>query len=177
MPGTGYRPASEPSVRELLALTTARVCATSHRRRGTHRSVQPTTDLTPIRPRSSTHVHRAAHHCPTPHGRRTRNVRPRRGPGGSLAPARTAPAGAAPYAGVFVAPFLFVAAVTVLLYAGSFQAEKIVYAHELTVPVGDHELPISQHVAAARKAHPEAPSLPCGRHRSLMRPHAFCCPG
>ncbi|MER6567437.1 PepSY domain-containing protein [Streptomyces sp. NPDC001093] len=59
------------------------------------------------------------------------------------------------YAGVFVAPFLLVAAVTGLLYAGSFQAEKIVYAHELTVPVGDHKLPISRQVAAARKAHPE----------------------
>ncbi|MEU8695893.1 PepSY domain-containing protein [Streptomyces sp. NPDC048665] len=59
------------------------------------------------------------------------------------------------YAGVFVAPFLLVAAVTGLLYAGSFQAEKIVYAHELTVPVGDHKLPISQQVTAARKAHPE----------------------
>ncbi|MFI0806889.1 PepSY-associated TM helix domain-containing protein [Streptomyces echinatus] len=59
------------------------------------------------------------------------------------------------YAGVFVAPFLLVAAVTGLLYASSFQAEEIVYAHELTVPVGDHKLPISQQVAAARKAHPE----------------------
>ncbi|MFF4211528.1 PepSY-associated TM helix domain-containing protein [Streptomyces sp. NPDC001796] len=59
------------------------------------------------------------------------------------------------YAGVFVAPSLFVAAVTGLLYAGSFQAEKIVYAHELAIPVGDDKLPISQQVAAARKAHPE----------------------
>ncbi|WP_327580396.1 MULTISPECIES: PepSY domain-containing protein [unclassified Streptomyces] len=59
------------------------------------------------------------------------------------------------YAGVCVAPFLFVAAVTGFLYACSFQAEKIVYAHELTVPVGQSELPISQQVAAARKAHPE----------------------
>ncbi|MFE1929411.1 PepSY-associated TM helix domain-containing protein [Streptomyces sp. NPDC059474] len=59
------------------------------------------------------------------------------------------------YAGVLVAPFLLVAAVTGLLYAGSFQAEKLVYAHELRVPVGDRELPISQQVAAARKAHPE----------------------
>ncbi|MDX3225026.1 PepSY domain-containing protein [Streptomyces sp. ME19-01-6] len=59
------------------------------------------------------------------------------------------------YAGVLVAPFLLVAAVTGLLYAGSFQAEKIIYSHELRVPVGDHELPISQQVAAARKAHPE----------------------
>ncbi|MGP3769898.1 PepSY-associated TM helix domain-containing protein [Streptomyces sp. SDT5-1] len=59
------------------------------------------------------------------------------------------------YAGVFVAPFLLVAALTGLLYAGSFQAEKLVYAHELTVPVGKAELPIADQVAAARKAHPE----------------------
>jgi len=59
------------------------------------------------------------------------------------------------YAGVLVAPFLLVAALTGFLYAASFQAEKIVYAHELTVPVGDTELPISEQVAAARKAHPE----------------------
>ncbi|MBL1086148.1 PepSY domain-containing protein [Streptomyces actinomycinicus] len=59
------------------------------------------------------------------------------------------------YAGVLVAPFLLVAAVTGLLYAGSFQAEKLVYDHELTVPVGERELPVSAQVAAARKAHPE----------------------
>lgn len=59
------------------------------------------------------------------------------------------------YAGVLVAPFLLVAAVTGLLYAASFQAEKIVYAHELTAPVGDRELPLSAQVAAARKAHPQ----------------------
>ncbi|MFJ3305169.1 PepSY-associated TM helix domain-containing protein [Streptomyces sp. NPDC086549] len=59
------------------------------------------------------------------------------------------------YAGVLVAPFLLVAAVTGLLYAGSFQAERIVYAHETTVPVGRTKLPLSEQVAAARKAHPE----------------------
>ncbi|GAB2886724.1 PepSY-associated TM helix domain-containing protein [Streptomyces deserti] len=59
------------------------------------------------------------------------------------------------YAGVLVAPFLLVAAVTGLLYAASFQAEKIVYDHEMTVPVGDEKLPISAQVAAARKAHPQ----------------------
>ncbi|MFF8423712.1 PepSY-associated TM helix domain-containing protein [Streptomyces sp. NPDC016566] len=59
------------------------------------------------------------------------------------------------YAGLLVAPFLLVAAVTGLLYAGSFQAEKFVYDHELTVPAGDRELPLSAQVAAARKAHPE----------------------
>ncbi|MFF1448276.1 PepSY-associated TM helix domain-containing protein [Streptomyces sp. NPDC058274] len=59
------------------------------------------------------------------------------------------------YAGVLVAPFLLIAALTGFLYAASFQAEKIVYAHELTVPVGDGKLPLSEQVAAARKAHPE----------------------
>lgn len=60
------------------------------------------------------------------------------------------------YAGVFVAPFLLIAAVTGFLYAGAFQAEKIVYRDEMTVAaVGDAELPISEQVAAARKAHPE----------------------
>ncbi|WP_043262854.1 PepSY domain-containing protein [Streptomyces sp. CT34] len=59
------------------------------------------------------------------------------------------------YAGVLVAPFLLVAAVTGLLYAGSFQAEKVLYAHELNVPVGTRTLPLSQQVADARRAHPE----------------------
>jgi uncharacterized iron-regulated membrane protein len=59
------------------------------------------------------------------------------------------------YAGLLVAPFLLVAALTGFLYAASFQAEKILYADEMTVPVGDRELPLSAQVAAARKAHPE----------------------
>ncbi|MFB7091615.1 PepSY-associated TM helix domain-containing protein [Streptomyces sp. NPDC056296] len=60
------------------------------------------------------------------------------------------------YAGLFVAPFLLVAAATGFLYAASFQAEKLVYAHELTVPdAGGSKLPISEQVAAARQAHPE----------------------
>lgn len=59
------------------------------------------------------------------------------------------------YAGVLIAPFLLVAATTGLLYAGSYQAEKIVYADELRVPVGTSELPVSRQVAAAREAHPE----------------------
>ncbi|MBQ0971937.1 PepSY-associated TM helix domain-containing protein [Streptomyces griseoincarnatus] len=59
------------------------------------------------------------------------------------------------YAGVLVAPFLLVAALTGLLYAASFQAERILYADELTVPVGDRELPLSEQVEAARAAHPD----------------------
>ena len=39
------------------------------------------------------------------------------------------------YAGILIAPFLLVAATTGLLYAASYQVEKVVYSHELTVPV------------------------------------------
>ncbi|MBW5424311.1 PepSY domain-containing protein [Streptomyces sp. BG9H] len=61
------------------------------------------------------------------------------------------------YAGLLIAPFLLVAATTGLLYACSYQVEKIVYADELRVPVaaGKSELPLARQVAAARKAHPE----------------------
>lgn len=59
------------------------------------------------------------------------------------------------YAGLLIAPFLLVAAVTGLLYAGSFQAEKIVYAHELRTEVRDSTVPLSQQVDAALKAHPD----------------------
>ncbi|MFD0142411.1 MULTISPECIES: PepSY-associated TM helix domain-containing protein [unclassified Streptomyces] len=58
------------------------------------------------------------------------------------------------YAGVLIAPFLLIAAASGLLYALSFQAEKIVYAHELEVPVGDKVLPLSQQVHAATKVNP-----------------------
>ncbi|MDX2604978.1 PepSY domain-containing protein [Streptomyces caniscabiei] len=60
------------------------------------------------------------------------------------------------YAGVLVAPFLLVAALTGGLYAASFTVERIVYADQTTVAkIGDEKLPISEQVAAARKAHPE----------------------
>ncbi|MFH9412858.1 PepSY-associated TM helix domain-containing protein [Streptomyces rochei] len=59
------------------------------------------------------------------------------------------------YAGLCVAPFLLVAAATGFLYAASFPAEKLLYAHELTVPEpGERKLPVSEQVAAAREAHP-----------------------
>ncbi len=59
------------------------------------------------------------------------------------------------YAGILVAPFLFVAAASGLLYSLSYQAEKVIYSHELEVPVGDSTVPLSQQVEAARDAHPE----------------------
>ncbi|MGP4001968.1 PepSY-associated TM helix domain-containing protein [Streptomyces sp. 8N706] len=59
------------------------------------------------------------------------------------------------YAGLLIAPFLLVAAVTGLLYAASYQIEKVVYADELTVPVGRETVPLSRQVEAALKAHPD----------------------
>ncbi|MFJ8693664.1 PepSY-associated TM helix domain-containing protein [Streptomyces roseolilacinus] len=60
------------------------------------------------------------------------------------------------HAGLLIAPFLLVAAASGLLYALSFQVEEVVYRHELEVPVGDRVLPLSEQVAAARRAHPDA---------------------
>lgn len=60
------------------------------------------------------------------------------------------------YAGVLIAPLLFVAAATGLLYAGSWQAEKIIYADQLTVEsVGDSELTLGSQVRAAKEAAPQ----------------------
>ncbi|MDQ0943990.1 PepSY domain-containing protein [Streptomyces sp. V1I1] len=59
------------------------------------------------------------------------------------------------YAGLLIAPLLLVAATSGLLYSLSFQAEKILYSDELTVPVGDRAVPLSAQVDAARKAHPD----------------------
>ncbi|MET9800725.1 PepSY domain-containing protein [Streptomyces sp. NPDC006368] len=59
------------------------------------------------------------------------------------------------YAGLLIAPLLLVAAVSGLLYALSFQAEKVLYRHQLQVPAGDRVLPLSAQVDAAREAHPE----------------------
>ncbi|OKK08234.1 peptidase [Streptomyces sp. CB03234] len=59
------------------------------------------------------------------------------------------------YAGLLIAPLLLVAATSGLLYALSFQAEKVLYRHELQVPVGDRVLPLSEQVDAAREAHPD----------------------
>ncbi|MFD3722510.1 PepSY-associated TM helix domain-containing protein [Streptomyces sp. NPDC058674] len=60
------------------------------------------------------------------------------------------------YAGLLIAPLLFAAAATGLLYAASWQAESVVYADELTVArVGDAPLALSAQVAAARGAAPQ----------------------
>ncbi|GGR93799.1 peptidase [Streptomyces nojiriensis] len=60
------------------------------------------------------------------------------------------------YAGLLIAPVIFLAAATGLLYAASWQAEKIIYSDELTVArVGESALPLSAQVEAAKGAAPQ----------------------
>ncbi|MEU0405111.1 PepSY domain-containing protein [Streptomyces sp. NPDC006197] len=60
------------------------------------------------------------------------------------------------YAGVFVAPFLLVAALTGLAYTFTPQLDQLVYGDQLRVEqVGDQPRPLSEQIAAARAAHPE----------------------
>ncbi|WFB05755.1 PepSY domain-containing protein [Streptomyces sp. LX-29] len=60
------------------------------------------------------------------------------------------------YAGVFVAPFLFVAAFTGLLYTLAPQLDQLLYGDKLTVEaVGEAPRPLAEQIAAAREAHPE----------------------
>nr|WP_042180640.1 PepSY-associated TM helix domain-containing protein [Kibdelosporangium sp. MJ126-NF4]CEL14493.1 Uncharacterized iron-regulated membrane protein; Iron-uptake factor PiuB [Kibdelosporangium sp. MJ126-NF4]CTQ88858.1 Uncharacterized iron-regulated membrane protein; Iron-uptake factor PiuB [Kibdelosporangium sp. MJ126-NF4] len=60
------------------------------------------------------------------------------------------------YLGVFVGPFIFVAAFSGLLYIFTPQLERAIYAHELTAPVGPAKQPLNLQVEAARTALPDA---------------------
>lgn len=60
------------------------------------------------------------------------------------------------YAGIFVGPFILIAAITGLLYAVIPQVDTMVFRHELTVEhVGEQRLPLTEQLNAARAAHPE----------------------
>ena len=60
------------------------------------------------------------------------------------------------YAGLFVAPFLLVAALTGLAYTATPQLERWVYGAELTVAdPGGPARPVAERIAAARAAHPD----------------------
>ncbi|MFI7078407.1 PepSY-associated TM helix domain-containing protein [Micromonospora sp. NPDC049903] len=60
------------------------------------------------------------------------------------------------YAGVLVAPFLVVAALTGLAYTVTPQLDRILYGDELTVAaVGDQPRPLAEQITAARAAHPD----------------------
>ncbi|MBG0851577.1 PepSY domain-containing protein [Streptomyces spinoverrucosus] len=60
------------------------------------------------------------------------------------------------YAGILVAPFLLVAALTGLAYTAVPQLDQFVYGDQLRVErVGDEPRPLTEQIAAAREAHPE----------------------
>lgn len=60
------------------------------------------------------------------------------------------------YAGILVAPFLVVAALTGLAFVFTPQLDRLVYAHELRVDIGAQPArPLGEQVAAARTAHPD----------------------
>ncbi|MGC4853762.1 PepSY-associated TM helix domain-containing protein [Micromonospora sp. DT4] len=59
------------------------------------------------------------------------------------------------YAGILVAPFLVVAALTGLAYTVTPQLDSALYGDQLTVGTrGDRTLPLADQIAAARSAHP-----------------------
>ncbi|MGW4398613.1 PepSY-associated TM helix domain-containing protein [Amycolatopsis nivea] len=59
------------------------------------------------------------------------------------------------YAGVFVGPFLLVAALTGIAYVWTPQLEQAVYAHELHVPAAAGVVPLDQQVLVARGQVPD----------------------
>ncbi|MBW0101352.1 PepSY domain-containing protein [Pseudonocardia sp. KRD291] len=61
------------------------------------------------------------------------------------------------YAGLFVGPFLLVAAVTGLLYTLTPQIDRALYADVLTAPVTGPAVPVRDQVAAAMAAQPGLP--------------------
>lgn len=59
------------------------------------------------------------------------------------------------YAGLLIAPFIVVAAVTGLLYAYTPQLEQVLYSDQLRVDSGDSTVPLQEQVDTAAAAHPE----------------------
>ncbi len=60
------------------------------------------------------------------------------------------------YAGVFIGPFILIAAVTGLMYALIPQLDTYIHRDQLTVEsVGEQRLPLAEQLSAARAAHPE----------------------
>jgi uncharacterized iron-regulated membrane protein len=60
------------------------------------------------------------------------------------------------YLGIFVGPFLFIAALTGLLYIFTPQLDRAVYSHEMTVPIGETKQPLADQISAAQRALPDA---------------------
>lgn len=59
------------------------------------------------------------------------------------------------YAGILIAPFLLVSAVTGLSYALSYPVEDVLYADLRTVDVGDERISLADQVEAVSAAHPD----------------------
>ncbi len=59
------------------------------------------------------------------------------------------------YAGLLIAPLLVIAALTGAVYTLTPQIERIAYADQLRVPVGDRTIPVAEQIQAARRAYPE----------------------
>ncbi|WP_243790060.1 PepSY domain-containing protein [Saccharopolyspora gloriosae] len=69
------------------------------------------------------------------------------------------------YAGVFIAPFLVIAALTGMLYVFTPQLEQAFYAHELHVPAAATTTPLSEQIAVAQTVRP-------GEQLQAVRPGA-----
>ncbi|MCX2729083.1 PepSY-associated TM helix domain-containing protein [Saccharopolyspora sp. NFXS83] len=69
------------------------------------------------------------------------------------------------YAGVFIAPFLVIAALTGLVYVFTPQLEQAVYAHELHVPAAANTKPLAEQVSVAQAVRP-------GEQLQAVRPGA-----
>jgi uncharacterized iron-regulated membrane protein len=133
----------------------------------TARTGQPAPEATPDGPASTTDPDGLAPETP-PRTAPANGARNGAAPSGST-PSSSAPSGTPSalsplrplllrlhfYAGLLIAPFLLLAATSGFLYSLSFQAEKVIYRHELRAPVGDRTVPLSDQLAAARAALPE----------------------
>ncbi|MHC2798834.1 PepSY-associated TM helix domain-containing protein [Corynebacterium hesseae] len=61
------------------------------------------------------------------------------------------------YGGMFVGPFILIAALTGCLYAVAPSLEKVVYHDVLTVPTVENPLSLEQQIQAAQHEHPDMP--------------------
>lgn len=78
------------------------------------------------------------------------------------------------YAGIFIAPFIFVAAFTGLLYAITPQLEQFIYKDVLNVQPLNQIYPLSQQIESARKVMPATAKLQkSDHHQALCKPRVI----
>ena len=61
------------------------------------------------------------------------------------------------YGGMFVGPFILIAALTGCLYAVAPSLEKVVYRDVMTVPAVEHPVSLEEQIQAAQHEHPDMP--------------------